>query len=207
MSENDETLSAREPRRRSRRTIYALGALFAIVALAAVGVAVARMIVPSGPLASNFTLTDQHGKPFTLFSQRGHAVALFFGYTHCPDVCPTTLAALAHAKKRMGAAGNDLRVVFVTVDPQRDTPAVMGRYVQLFDPSFIGLSGTGAQLAPVYKAYHVYHQDLPAHGTLGYLVAHSSVIDFIGRDGRIRGTGDWGDTATELATEMRQSES
>jgi protein SCO1/2 len=202
-----ESVASSTPVRGRRRLVSIAAACAAVLILAAAGFGVAKLVTPTGPTAPDFTLTDQNGNPFTLSHLRGHAVALFFGYTHCPDVCPTTLAALAHAKRTLGARADNLRVVFVTVDPQRDSVAVMGRYVRLFDPSFIGLTGTSAQLAPVYAAYHVYHQQLPAHGALGYLIAHSSAIDFIGPSGHIRGTGDWGDTSSELAAEMRQSES
>jgi protein SCO1/2 len=123
-------------------------------------------------------------------------------------VCPTTLAALARAKRKLGTDGARFDVVFVTVDPRRDTTAIVGKYVRLFDPSVIGLTGTEAQLAPVYTAYKVYHQALPAHGSaVGYLEAHSSTVDFIGPHGRIRSFGDWSDTPDELAAQVKQAES
>jgi len=190
---------------RGRRV--AITAAVSLLALVIVAGA-ALLLVPHGPLAPDFTLTDQNGRSLRLSDLRGRAVALFFGYTHCPDVCPTTLAALARAKRKLGAEGARFDVVFVTVDPQRDTRAVIGKYVRLFDPSFIGLTGTEAQLAPVYAAYKVYHQVLPAHGSAaGYLVAHSSAVDFIGPHGRIRGFGDWSDTPDELAADIKQAES
>jgi protein SCO1/2 len=188
-----------------RVTIVAAASLLVLVLVAA---GIAWLLVPRGPLAPDFTLTDQGGRPFHLSDLRGHPLALFFGYTHCPDVCPTTLAALARAKRKLGAAGAGFDVVFVTVDPQRDTRAIVGRYVRLFDPSFIGLSGTQAQLAPVYAAYKVYHQTLPAEGSAaGYLVAHSSTVDFISANGRIRGFGDWSDTPDEIAADVKRAES
>jgi protein SCO1/2 len=189
-----------------RRT--ALAAAVGLLALVIVVGGVALRIAPHGPPAPDFTLTDQIGRPFRLSDLRGHAVALLFGYTHCPDVCPTTLAALARAKRKLGADGARFDVVFVTVDPRRDTRAVVGKYVRLFDPSFIGLSGTQAQLRPVYAAYKVYHQALPANGSAaGYLVAHSSTVDFIDPYGRIRGFGDWSDTPDQLAAEVKRAES
>jgi protein SCO1/2 len=186
----------------------AIAAAVSLLTLVIVVVGVARLLVPHGPLAPDFTLTDQSGRPFRLSDLRGHTVALFFGYTHCPDVCPTTLAALARAKRKLGTDGARFDVVFVTVDPRRDTTAIVGKYVRLFDPSFIGLTGTEAQLAPVYTAYKVYHQALPAHGSaVGYLEAHSSTVDFIGPHGRIRSFGDWSDTPDELAAQVKQAES
>jgi protein SCO1/2 len=163
--------------------------------------------MPRGARAPDFTLDDQNGQPFRLSDHRGHVVALFFGYTHCPDVCPTTLAALARAKRKLTAGAKPLDVVFVTVDPARDTTAVVRRYVRLFDPSFIGLTGTEAQLAPVYAAYHIYHQQLPhTPRNANYTVAHSSTIVFIGSDGDLHGRGDWSDTPDELATKVARAE-
>jgi protein SCO1/2 len=188
-----------------RRLIIAATCL---VASAIVAIGVTTLLAPRRPLAPDFALTDQHGAPFRLSSLRGHPVALFFGYTHCPDVCPTTLAALARAKRKLGADGARFDVVFVTVDPKRDTRSVVGKYVRLFDPSFIGLTGTEAQLAPIYAAYKVYHQILPARGSAaGYLVAHSSAVDFIDPQGRFHGFGDWSDTPDELAADVRHAES
>jgi protein SCO1/2 len=180
----------------------------AALVLACVAAVVARALVPSGPLAPDFTLTDQNGRPYSLSAQRGHAVALFFGYAHCPDVCPTTLAALANAKRKLGASGGNFDVVLVTVDPARDTPAVLKRYVHLFDPTFTGLTGTEKELEPVYDAYHVYHEIDAGKGSAnGYVVAHSSAVVFISPDGRLRGTGDWSDSPDELATLIRQAQS
>ena len=168
----------------------------------------ARLLLPSGPLAPDFTLTDQNGAAYTLSAHRGHAIALFFGYAHCPDVCPTTLAALANAKRKLGPDGAPFDVVLVTVDPKRDDPATLKRYVHLFDPSFTGLTGTEAQLAPVYAAYHVYREIGSGKGSAnGYIVAHSSAVQFIAPDGRLRGTGDWSDSPDELAVLMRQARS
>lgn len=191
---------------RSRRTLrFALVAGVGILVLTLAVIAVINALLPKPPMAADFILSDQNGKPFTLSSERGHGVVLFFGYTHCPDVCPTTLSALARAKRLLGPSGRDVTVAFVTVDPSRDSRSVVGRYVRLFDPAFVGLTGTDAQLDAVYAAYHVFHQKLPAKSAAGYLVAHSSTIDFIGRDGRIRDTGDWSDTPQQLAVDMKET--
>jgi protein SCO1 len=185
-------------------------ARLAIVALvvACAAVFAVRLLVPTGPVAPDFTLTDQDGHPYTLSAHRGHPFALFFGYTHCPDVCPTTLAALARAKRKLGPGGEAFDVVLVTVDPARDTPATLKRYVRLFDPTFAGLTGSEAQLDPVYAAYHVYHRAGSGKGSAnGYIVAHSSAVQFISPGGRLRGTGDWSDSPDELAVLMRQARS
>jgi protein SCO1/2 len=167
---------------------------------------IVRALVPAGALAPDFTLTDQNGAPYTLSAHRGHAIALFFGYAHCPDVCPTTLAALAGAKRKLGAGGEAIDVVLVTVDPKRDSPATLKRYVHLFDPSFTGLTGTDAQLAPVYAAYHIEHEVQSGKGSAnGYIVAHSTVVQFISPAGRLRGTGNFSDSPDELAVSMKQA--
>jgi protein SCO1 len=192
----------------AHRRRVAIAAVVSLLTLVLVIAGAVLLLAPHGPLAPDFTLTDQNSRPFHLSDLRGHTVALFFGYTHCPDVCPTTLAALERAKRKLGADGALFDVVFVTVDPRRDTTAVVGKYVRLFDSSFIGLTGTEAQLAPVYAAYKVYHQALPARGSaVGYLVAHSSAVNFIGPHGRIRGFGDWSDTPDQLAAEVKRAES
>lgn len=189
----------------ANRTTWIAVAGLVLVCVAAV---LARVLLPSGRLATDFTLTDQNGAPYTLSTHRGHAIALFFGYAHCPDVCPTTLSALARAKRKLGPAGASFDVVLVTVDPARDDPATLKRYVRLFDPTFTGVTGTEAQLAPVYDAYHVYHEIGPNKGSAGgYVVAHSSAVQFIAPDGRLRGTGNWSDSPDELAVLMKQARS
>lgn len=156
-------------------------------------------------LAPDFTLTDQTGQPFTLSRQRGHAVALFFGYGHCPDICPTTLAGLARAKTMLGPRGRDVEIVFVTVDPARDTPATLGKYVAAFDRDAVALSGTAAELEPVYKSYFVYHEKQKAEGSAnGYAVAHSATIYMIDRLGRLRTVGSWNDDPKTLARTLEE---
>ena len=184
--------------------IARLAAIALVVACAAV--LLARLFIPSGLAAPDFTLTDQNGQPYTLSAHRGHPIALFFGYAHCPDVCPTTLAALAGAKRKLGPSGQTFDVVLVTVDPKRDSPAVLKRYVHLFDPAFMGLTGSEAQLDPVYAAYHIVHEiETPAKSANGYTVAHSSVVQFIAPDGRLRGTGNFSDSSDDMAVLMKQA--
>jgi protein SCO1/2 len=188
----------------SSSRIARFGAIALVVACAAV--LLVRLLVPAGRAAPDFTLTDQEGRPYTLSAHRGHPIALFFGYAHCPDVCPTTLAALAGAKRKLGSAGGDFDVVLVTVDPKRDSPAVLKRYVHLFDPSFTGLTGTEAQLDPVYAAYHIVHEVDSSHASAnGYSVAHSTVVQFISPGGRLRGTGNFSDSSDDMAVLMKQA--
>jgi protein SCO1/2 len=152
--------------------------------------------------AADFTLSDQYGHSFTLSHHRGRPVVLFFGYTHCPDVCPTILANLKSARTAIGPKGADILVALITVDPQRDTPGELGRFVSAFDPSFLGLTGTTAQLKPVYRAYHVRYEKQEV-GAGGYLVSHTAFVYYIGRDGRVRGYGTWSDPRDILEEDLR----
>lgn len=167
-------------------------------------IASVQMLV--GSAAPDFTLNDQNGHSFALSGQRGHVTVLFFGYTHCPDICPTSLATIASVIRQFGAdADKQVRVAFITDDPARDTPQTLRRYVTLFDPWFFGLNGTSAQLGPVYKAYHVWFTRLPNRGSAaGYLLAHSSFMYFISKDGVVRYVHDWRDDRSSIARDLRK---
>jgi protein SCO1/2 len=155
--------------------------------------------------AFDFTLTDQHGAPFTLSSQHGKAVILFFGYTHCPDVCPATMAQLRRAYEDLTPAQrSDVQVVFVTVDPERDGPRALDRFIDVFDPSFVGLTGSEAQLAPVESAYHVFHQRIPGTSGTGYLIAHTGAVYLIDPRGDLRVMHGWQDSARDIAGDVQK---
>ena len=130
-----------------------------VPAIFAAAAAVSALLNTAAP---DFTLTDQAGHAFSLAGQRGHVTVLYFGYTHCPDICPTSLAAIASALRQIGpTADKDIRVAFITDDPKRDTPRLLRDYVTLFDPHFLGLVGKSTALAPIYKGYHVWFTRLP----------------------------------------------
>lgn len=154
-------------------------------------------------LAPDFTLVDQHAHPFRLAKQRGRPVVLFFGYTHCPDVCPTILASLRRAREVIGPRGHDILVVFISVDPGRDDVDAMRAFVNVSGNWFVGLTGSDAQLAPVYRAYRVQHT-LQPDGARQYLVSHSAFVYYIGRDGRLRGYGAWDDSPEILEEALRE---
>ena len=124
--------------------------------------------------AKNFQLTDQNGQLRSLKDFRGKVVILFFGYTQCPDVCPTTMAELAEVKKALGKDGDKLQVLFVTVDPERDTPQVLKGYMTNFDPSFLALRPTPDKLAEVAKDYKVYYKKVDGKTPTSYTMDHSA---------------------------------
>jgi protein SCO1/2 len=175
----------------------------ALTWLASTGASAAPSNEARGRLAPDFTLSDQHGRAFSLARERGHPVVLFFGYTNCPDVCPTILANLKRARKALGPAGSGVVVALVTVDPKRDTPAELGRFVAAFDPSFFGLTGSAAQLASVYRAFGVRISSLQSISSVDYLVEHTAFVYYIGRDGRIRGYGTWSDSEAILEESLK----
>jgi protein SCO1/2 len=176
-----------------------------VVALVAPGVGVVwHVFAPPKNYAPDFTLVDQDARPFTLSAQRGHPMVLFFGYTHCPDACPLTLAHLARAL-RSTEVPRDARVAFITVDPFRDTPAAMKRYVDIYRLNFIGLTGSLSALQPVYDAYHTWRQAVPAtHGPSNYSMAHGTAIYYIGRDGSLKGFGNWDDPISSIVHDLKE---
>jgi protein SCO1/2 len=133
---------------------------------------------------ANFQLTDHNGKPRTLADFRGKVVALFFGYTHCPDVCPTTLADFAQVMDILGADANRVQVLFVTVDPERDKPELLSKFVPAFHPSFLGLYGDAQATAAAAKAFYVTYQKQPTSS--GYTIDHSVGTLLIDPKGKVR---------------------
>lgn len=130
-------------------------------------------------------LTDHTGKRRALPDFKGKVVVVFFGFTHCPDVCPTTMAELAAVARELGADADKMQVLFVTVDPERDTPDVLRQYVPSFHPSFLGLYGTLDETTRVAKEFKVYHQKQAQPGG-GYSVDHSAGTFVLDREGRLR---------------------
>ncbi|MCS7206459.1 MAG: SCO family protein [Dehalococcoidia bacterium] len=170
----------------------------AIVVLGAIGTALALQVRASPPytfygatftpphLAPDLALTDTEGNPFHLANFRNKVVLVFFGYTHCPDVCPATLVAVRQVLERLGGDAQRVQFVFVSVDPERDTPERLRTYVKGFDPRYIGLTGTPEQVALVANAYGVryYKEDIGSAG--GYTVAHTAFVFVIDPAGRLR---------------------
>ena len=139
------------------------------------------------PVAQEFELSRGDGSRLRLSQMRGKAVLLFFGYTSCPDVCPTTLAELKQALEKLGEEkAQQVEVLFVTVDPQRDTPERVQEYVDHFNPDFIGLSGSESELVPVWQKYGVFREIVDGTSAAGYIVNHTARVTLIDQDGNMR---------------------
>ena len=156
-----------------------------------------------GTPAPSFTLEAAGNKQVQLSDFRGKAVLLYFGYTYCPDICPTTLATLARARDALGADASKVQVIMITVDPQRDTPDRLSSYVQKFDPSFVGLSGTLEQIQPIGSSYGIYFQAEAPNGTGGYTVDHTAAVTVIDPQGNRRILESYGLTSDQIASDIR----
>lgn len=179
-----------------RRTILPIGiglVALALIALAATWAVRAfpqpytfhgAQFDPPRPIA-DFTLINQDGQSVRLSDYRGRLVLLFFGYTHCPDVCPTTLARLNQVMRALGDEAKAVQVLFVSVDPERDTPAVLKQFLSHFNPAFTGLTGQAEEVRAVTQAFGVYVQKEEVGSAAGYLVTHTARIYVIDPDGRL----------------------
>jgi protein SCO1 len=153
-------------------------ALAALVVLALVGAGAVWLTQGGGPtIGGPFKLVNGEGRPVTDRDFRGHYLLVYFGYTFCPDVCPTTLNQMAEALDTLGPKGDQVQPLFITVDPKRDTPQVVGQYVAAFSPRLVGLTGTPEEIAKVAREYRVYyaiHKNAEQPGD--YTVDHSSIL-------------------------------
>jgi len=171
--------------------------LWAVVGIAALGALAFlwRETAPEQPASSDFassvggpfSLTSSDGKPFQSRQLNGKPAALFFGFTHCPDVCPTTLARLARLRRQLGQGDGAFSIVFVSVDPERDTPAELGNYLKLFDTPVIGLTGSQSQIDQVKKQYGIYSRKVEQPGG-GYSVDHTASVILLDRNGQFVAT-------------------
>lgn len=144
-------------------------------------------VVGKALVGGPFTLTDHTGKRVSDADFRGKNMLVFFGFTYCPDVCPTALQVMAGALEQLGPKAERLVPLFITVDPERDTPEQMAQYVQSFHPKLVGLTGTRAEIDTVLKAYRVYAQKVEdPKSTAGYTMNHSSIVYLMGPDGAYR---------------------
>jgi protein SCO1 len=153
--------------------------------------------------ARNFELTDHNGKVRTLKEFTGKIVVIFFGFTQCPDVCPTSMTELAEVKKLLGADGDKLQGLFITVDPERDTPEVLKAYMGNFDPTFLALTTTPDKLAVLAKDYKVYYKKVDGKTPTSYTMDHSAGSYIYDTQGRLRLYTRYGSGAAALASDIQ----
>jgi len=173
-----------------RQVLWATGAAITLSALALAGCDRKPVVTYHGidltgaTYATDFRLTDPDGKERTLVDFRGKAVLIFFGFTQCPDVCPTALARAAEVKRLLGTDGDRFQTLFITVDPERDTPEVLKAYTSAFDPSFVGLYGDAQRTAETAKDFKVYYKKVPTGAS--YTMDHTSLSYVYDAQGKLR---------------------
>jgi protein SCO1/2 len=160
--------------------------------------------VTGADIGKDLSLNDFAGKPRSLQDFKGKALVVFFGYTQCPDVCPTTLAQLAQVRRALGDAGDRMQVAFVTVDPARDTAPVLKQYVTQFDPTFIGLYGDAAATARVAKSFKVYYAKVPGTEPGSYAMDHSAGMYIYDPQGNLRLFATNTATVEQLTHDIKQ---
>ncbi len=150
-----------------------------------------------------FTLTDQNGNTVTEAALQGHPSVMYFGYTYCPDVCPTTLADLTQWMSDLGAQADKLKVYFVTVDPERDTEEAMASYMQAFDPRFIALTGTPSQIDKIVKAYHIYAHKVPGKDG-SYTMDHTATVFLLDSKAQLVSTIDYQEKTDKALAKLKR---
>lgn len=186
---------------RAMRTLRATPVLLAL-ALSAVGWAACS--APERSLGGDFTLTDHNNERFDLASQRGKVVLVFFGYSMCPDVCPTTLSKLSSVSRRLGNERGEIRTLYISVDPERDTPEVLKADLALFTLDAIGLTGTKAEIDQVVAQYGASYEMVPTpESAARYSLTHSTTLYVLDKEGRVRLTFPYEATIDEIVEGIR----
>jgi cytochrome oxidase Cu insertion factor (SCO1/SenC/PrrC family) len=158
-----------------------------------------EIAAPSGiTVGGPFALTDQNGETRHAEDFRGRLMLIYFGYTYCPDVCPTELQTMSEAIDRLGAKGDAVQPIFITIDPARDTPEQLKPYAENFHPRLLALTGSAAEIGAAARAYKVFYQPVKQGGG-AYLMDHSSIVYLMGRDGRYIAHFGGGVTAEQMA--------
>ena len=152
---------------------------------------------------TNFTLTGPDEQPVSLIDFRGKVVMLYFGYTYCPDVCPATMVELRDAMEILGKRSEDVQVMMVTIDPERDTAEVLEAYMAHFDDSFIGLTGTPDDLIAVTAPLGIYYERHEGTAASGYLVDHTATVAVLDKQGKLRLIYPFGITGAEMAADLK----
>ena len=179
--------------------VLCLGAVLMLSGRLSAPVAQQVAAIGGGP----FKLVDQNGQTLTDADLKGHPFLVFFGFTHCPDVCPTTLFDVSEVLRSLGPDADRTRALFITVDPERDTPPVMKDYLSSFDPHLSGLTGDPAAIAAVAKAYRVYYKKVPLDQG-GYTMDHTAIVYLMDKDGRFVAPFSLKRTTEAAAADLRR---
>lgn len=161
------------------------------------------MLLQGTNTAHDFSLVDENGEHVNLSDFRGKPVLLYFGYTFCPDVCPTTMAELGRMMRELGDQAEDVQVVMISVDPGRDTPERLAEYVRYFHPDFIGLTGTEEEVSQAATPLGIYYAKQEVEGASGYLMDHTATVLMIDKDGSTRMIWPYGTPAEDMAEDVR----
>lgn len=183
-------------------SICALGIFMLISACTDTKLQFKSVDVTGADFAQNFSLPDHNGVTRTLADFKGKVVVVFFGFAQCPDVCPTTMVELAEIKKLLGKQGDRLQGIFITVDPERDTPQVLKAYMENFDPSFLALRGTPEQTAATAKQFKIYYKKVDGKTPGSYTMDHSAGSYIYDPQGRVRLFTRYGSGAANLASDI-----
>ena len=163
-------------RRRALQAVAAMGVAALLAACGESAPAFKGSDITGTQLGKKLALVDHNGKPRTLQDFAGKAVVVFFGFTQCPDVCPTSLAELSQAMKQLGPDADRVQVLLVTVDPERDTPEILKQYVTTFDPRFLGLTGTPEQIKQAAASFKAYYAKVPTQDGANYTMDHTAAF-------------------------------
>ncbi len=183
-------------------SICALGIFMLISACTDTKLQFKSVDVTGADFAQNFSLPDHNGVTRTLADFKGKVVVVFFGFAQCPDVCPTTMVELAEIKKLLGKQGDRLQGIFITVDPERDTPQVLKAYMENFDPSFLALRGTPEKTAATAKQFKIYYKKVDGKTPGSYTMDHSAGSYIYDPQGRVRLFTRYGSGAANLASDI-----
>ncbi len=194
---------------RNVRILVLTGAFLAglVICFGVVAIVTGRVSAPVAQqiaaIGGPFKLTDQNGQTVTEQDMKGRPFLVFFGFTHCPDVCPTTLFEVSQIFRALGPDADRVRALFITVDPERDTPALMKDYLSSFDPHMAGLTGDPAAVAAVAKAYRVYYKKVPLDQG-GYTMDHTAIIYLMDKEGRFVAPFSLKRTTEAAAADLRR---
>ena len=187
----------------ARSAALAVASLFMLTACSEESVAFHSIDITGADYANGFSLTDHNGQPRTLADFKGKAVVMFFGFTQCPDVCPTSMSELAQAKQLLGADGDRLQGLFVSIDPERDTPEIMKEYIASFDPSFLALYAKPDELPELAKQFKIYYKKVPGSTPDNYTMDHSAGSYVFDPKGHVRLYFRYGSGAQAMADDVK----